>query len=191
MKRGLLIVLSGPSGVGKGTVRKVLMNNDSLNLYYSVSMTTRKPRVGETEGVDYFFVSKEKFMSAIKNHELLEHAKFVNNYYGTPKFYVEKLRDEGKNVLIEIETRGAKQVMSSYAEDDRFVTIFLMPPSFEELEKWIRGRRTETDEVVKERLNKARREIALNKLYDFVVVNDSPENAANEIANILKNKSLD
>ena len=97
--KGLLIVLSGPSGVGKGTVRKILMEDKSLNLAFSISMTTRKPRVGEVEGSDYFFVSKERFEEAIKNNELLEHATFVNNSYGTPKSYVEKLRNEGKNVL--------------------------------------------------------------------------------------------
>ena len=100
MKKGLLIVLSGPSGVGKGTVRKVLMKDDSLNLAYSVSMTTRNPRNGEVDGEDYFFVTLETFENNIKNGELLEYAKFVSNYYGTPKFYVEKLRNEGKNVLL-------------------------------------------------------------------------------------------
>lgn len=187
MKRGLLIILSGPSGVGKGTVRKILMQYLSLNLAYSISMTTRKPRAGEEEGVDYFFVSKEKFLEAIHNHLLLEHAKFVNNYYGTPKEYVEYLRDQGKNVILEIETRGARQVMENY-KGDGLVTIFLVPPSLEELEKRIRGRRTESDEIVKERLEKAKQEIELKKLYDFVVMNDTPNQAAERIAQILKDK---
>lgn len=187
MKRGLLIILSGPSGVGKGTVRKILMQYLFLNLAYSISMTTRKPRAGEEEGVDYFFVSKEKFLDAIRNHLLLEYAKFVNNYYGTPKEYVEYLRDQGKNVILEIETRGARQVMENY-KGDGLVTIFLVPPSLEELEKRIRGRRTESDEIVKERLEKAKQEIELKKLYDFVVLNDTPNQAAERIAQILKDK---
>ena len=130
MKKGLLIVLSGPSGVGKGTVRKVLMKDDSLNLAYSVYMTTRNPRNGEVDGEDYFFVTLETFENNIKNGELLEYAKFVSNYYGTPKFYVEKLRNEGKNVLFEIETNGARQVREKVKNDDRYVSIFLLPPNF-------------------------------------------------------------
>ena len=96
---GLLIILSGPSGVGKGTVRKVLVQDESLNLAYSISMTTRGPRNGEVEGKDYFFVTKEKFLEALQKNELLEHARFVDNYYGTPKDYVQKLREQGKNVM--------------------------------------------------------------------------------------------
>ena len=122
--KGLLIVLSGPSGVGKGTVRQVLMKDASLDLCYSVSMTTRKPRIGEINGQDYFFVNKEEFLKHIENNDLLEHAQFVDNYYGTPKAYVEKLRNEGHNVLLEIETNGARQVMEKvksglgYVPDD-------------------------------------------------------------------------
>lgn len=133
--KGLLIVLSGPSGVGKGTVRKILMEDKSLNLAYSISMTTRKPRVGEVDGEDYFFVNQEEFDKAVENNELLEHATFVNNSYGTPKAYVEKLRNEGKNVLLEIETNGARSVMEQTKNDDLFISIFLLPPSLEELEK--------------------------------------------------------
>ena len=184
--KGLLIVLSGPSGVGKGTVRKVLMQDSSLNLCFSVSMTTRLPRNGEVDGEDYFFVTKEEFEDHIKNGDLLEHAKFVNNYYGTPKAYVEKLRNEGKNVLLEIETKGARQVMEQVKDDNRFISIFLLPPSLEDLECRIRGRKSETEEVLQERLSKAQKEIGLQELYKYHVVNVTPEQAALEISDIIK-----
>ena len=187
MKRGLLIVLSGPSGVGKGTVRKVLMEKD-LNLAYSISMTTRTPRQGEIEGEDYFFVSVEEFKKAIKENKLLEHAVFVNNYYGTPKEYVEKLRNEGKNVILEIETQGARNVIDQYKDDDKFITIFILPPSMEELESRIRGRRTEEEEIVQERLNKAKRELKLKDLYQYNVINNTPDQAAGEIEAIIRAK---
>ena len=186
--KGLLIVLSGPSGVGKGTVRKILMEDKSLNLAYSISMTTRKPRIGEVDGQDYFFVDQETFDKAVEQDELLEHACFVNNSYGTPKAYVEKLRNEGKNVLLEIETNGARSVMEKYKDDDLFISIFLLPPSLEELEKRIRGRRTEEEEIVQERLSKAKGEISLQNLYDYRVQNITPEQAASEISNIIKSK---
>ena len=186
--KGLIVVLSGPSGVGKGTVRKILMEDKSLNLAYSISMTTRKPRVGEVDGEDYFFVSQEVFDKAVENGELLEHARFVNNSYGTPKPYVEKLRNEGKNVILEIETQGARSVMEKYKDDNLFISIFILPPSFEDLEKRIRGRRTEEESVVQERLNKAKSELELKTLYDFNVINFTPEQAATEISNIIKSK---
>lgn len=188
MKKGLLIVLSGPSGVGKGTVRKQIFEDESLNLAYSISMTTRSPRNGEVDGKDYFFVTKERFLEALQNGELLEHATFVGNYYGTPKAYVEKLREEGKNVFLEIEVEGAKQVLSQYENDDKVVSIFLLPPSLDELEKRIRGRRSEPEDVIQERLSKAKREIGLKEYYDFNVLNDSVTNASNKIIDIIRNK---
>ena len=188
MKKGLLIVLSGPGGVGKGTVRKQIFEDESLNLAYSSSMTTRNPRNGEVDGKDYFFVTKERFLEALQNGELLEHATFVGNYYGTPKAYVEKLREEGKNVFLEIEVEGAKQVLSQYENDDKVVSIFLLPPSLDELEKRIRGRRSEPEDVIQERLSKAKREIGLKEYYDFNVLNDSVTNASNKIIDIIRNK---
>lgn len=183
VKKGLLIILSGPSGVGKGTVRQELFKDESLNLAYSISMTTRKPRPTEQDGIDYFFVSEEEFQEKIEKSELLECAKFVGNYYGTPKFYVEKLLNEGKNVVLEIEVQGALQVMASCPQA---LTIFLVPPSFEELERRIRGRRTEAEEVVKERLDKARKEIATKDEYKYVVENDDVLAAKEQIAKIIK-----
>lgn len=185
MKKGLLILLSGPSGVGKGTVRKQIFKNTDLNLAYSISMTTRKPREGEVDGQDYFFVSEERFEEAIKNDELLEYARFVGNYYGTPKAYVEKLREEGKNVFLEIEVEGAKKVLEEYKEDKGVLSIFLLPPSLRELEKRIRGRRSEPEEIIQERLGKAKREMGLKKNYQFNVLNDNINRSSQEITRII------
>lgn len=185
MQRGQLFILSGPSGVGKGTVRERIMANASLNLAYSISMTTRKPRVNEKDGEDYFFVDEKTFAEKIKNDELLEYATFVGNKYGTPKSFVNKLLDDGYNVLLEIEVEGAKQVMKKCPEA---ITIFMVPPSFEELEKRIRGRRSEPEDVIQQRLNKAKREIKLQNDYKYVVINDSVGKASDEIANIISTK---
>ena len=135
--RGLLIVLSGPSGVGKGSIRRRLFMREDIDLSYSISMTTREPRNGEIDGVDYFFVSQQEFKENVEKGNLLEYAKFVGNYYGTPKNYVEKLLNNGKNVFLEIEIEGARQVVEKMKDA---VTIYLMPPSIEELERRIRGR---------------------------------------------------
>ena len=183
MKRGLLIILSGPSGVGKGTVREQLFKEESLNLAYSISMTTRYKRPGEKEGIDYFFVDVDTFKKKIEQGELLEYAQFVGNYYGTPKAYVDQLLDEGKNVVLEIEVQGALQVMKKVPDA---LTIFLVPPSMEELEKRIRGRRTEAEDVIKERLDKARREIATKDQYKHVVVNDDVMRAKDDIVKIIE-----
>lgn len=183
MKRGILIILSGPSGVGKGTVREQLFKEESLNLAYSISMTTRYKRPGEKEGIDYFFVDVDTFKKKIEQGELLEYAQFVGNYYGTPKAYVDQLLDEGKNVVLEIEVQGALQVMKKVPDA---LTIFLVPPSMEELEKRIRGRRTEAEDVIKERLDKARREIATKDQYKHVVVNDDVMHAKDDIVKIIE-----
>lgn len=186
MKKGLLIVFSGPSGVGKGTVIKKLMEDETLNLVYSISMTTRQPREGEKDGVNYFFVSKERFNEAVYNEELLEHACFVDNYYGTPKDYVEKQRLVGNNVLLEIETVGAKQVMNRSKYDKGCVSIFIVPPSLEELENRIRGRQSESEEVIKKRINKATQELRETFRYQHVVCNDEVDQTVEAIKKILK-----
>ena len=183
MARGLLIVFSGPSGVGKGTVRALFADREELNLAYSISMTSRPMRPGETDGVEYHFVSREEFEKAIANDELLEYAEFVGNYYGTPKAYVEKLRDEGKNVLLEIEVQGASIVKEKCPDA---LSIFLIPPSMEELERRIRGRKTEPEEIVQQRLAKAQREMNMMSRYQYVICNDDAQLAADIIALIIE-----
>ncbi|RRC91109.1 guanylate kinase [Erysipelotrichaceae bacterium OH741_COT-311] len=183
MKKGLLVVLSGPSGVGKGTVLKEFIHDASLNLTYSISMTTREKRAGEEEGVNYFYVSRDRFKEAIKNDELLEYAEFVGNYYGTPAAYVEKLRNEGKNVLLEIEVQGCTQVREKCKDA---LTIFIVPPSMEELERRIRGRNSEPEEVVQQRLAKASKELEAVGNYKYVVCNDDPLLASQIISLIIK-----
>lgn len=185
MKKGLLIVFSGPSGVGKGTVIKELMKRDELNLVYSISMTTRKAREGEVDGVNYFFVSEEEFKEAIANQDLLEYANFVGNYYGTPKKYVEQQRALGKNVLLEIETVGAKKVLDICKDDPGCLSIFILPPSIEELERRIRGRQTENEETILKRVAKARLELQETKHYKHHVTNVAVEDAVNEVAEII------
>ena len=182
-KKGLLIVLSGPSGVGKGTILKEFVNDPDLKLAYSVSMTTRKQRPGEVDGVNYHFVTREEFERARDNGELLESAEFVGNYYGTPLKEVEKLRAEGRNVLLEIEVQGCQQVREKVADA---LTIFIVPPSMEDLEKRIRGRNTEPEEIVQERLAKANKEMELISQYKYVVCNDDPKLAADIIRVIIK-----
>ena len=187
MKKGLLIILSGSSGVGKGTIRKKIFKNKKLNLVYSISMTTRKPRKKEIPNVDYYFVSEDIFKENIKNDNFLEYCQFVGNYYGTPKDKVEQWIDNGKNVLLEIEINGANQVLSK-VKGDNIVSIFLLPPSLEELEKRIRLRKSESEEVIKERLEKARREINKTEGYDYIVINDDLNRASKEISEIILNK---
>lgn len=183
MKKGLLIIISGPSGVGKGTIRKYFMNDDSLRLAYSISMTTRQPREGERDKVDYIFTTREKFEEAIAKGELLEWAEFVGNYYGTPLSQVEKLRNEGKNVLLEIEVQGADQVRAKCPDA---LSIFIIPPSMEELEKRIRGRRSEPEEIVQQRLAKAENEMKMVCNYKYIVCNEDPQLAAELISSIIK-----
>lgn len=184
MKKGLLIILSGPSGVGKGTVRQEIMKDNSLNLVYSISMTTRPARAGEINGVDYYFVDRRTFEERIRSDNFLEYAEFVGNYYGTPRDKVEKLREQGINVFLEIETWGASQVLSK-VKDPGVISFFLMPPSFQALEDRIRNRRSESEEVIKERLDKGRKEMAMTENYDYVITNDSVQRAAQEIKSII------
>ncbi|MGZ0085190.1 guanylate kinase [Caldibacillus thermoamylovorans] len=181
-ERGLLIVMSGPSGVGKGTVRKALFSRPDINLHYSVSVTTRKPRAGEVEGVDYFFRTREQFEQMIRENKLLEWAEYVGNYYGTPIDYVEKTLAEGKDVFLEIEVQGAMKVRRAFPEA---LFIFLAPPSLKELEKRIVGRGTESKELIENRLRAAREELEMMDEYDYVVENDEVELACDRIKAIV------
>lgn len=183
-KRGLLIIMSGPSGVGKGTIREELMKKDDLNLHYSVSMTTRGMRPGEVNGREYYFVSREEFDQNIKNDNLLEWAEFVGNRYGTPRDKVEQMRNDGKNVMLEIEVNGTAQVLNK-VHDEGVISIFIAPPSLEELEKRLRGRGTESDEVIKSRVAKATHEFAFKDQYKYIVVNDDLLKAVDEVRQII------
>lgn len=181
-QRGLLIVLSGPSGVGKGTVRKELFSQPDTNYEYSISMTTRNPREGEVDGVDYFFRTREEFEALIDQGGLLEHAEFVGNYYGTPLAYVQETLEAGRDVFLEIEVQGAAQIREK-APDALF--IFLAPPSISELEQRLVGRGTETEDVIARRIATAREEVEMMSLYDYVVENDQVHNACDKINAII------
>ena len=184
-KKGLLLIMSGPSGVGKGTVREKLMEDKSLNLFYSVSMTTRKMRPGEENGREYYFVSREEFMDNVARDNLLEWAEYVGNCYGTPRDKVEAMRNEGKNVLLEIDVKGATNVFNKVPDA---ISIFVAPPSVEELGKRLRGRGTESDEVIANRVECAAKELEYKHLYKYVVINDKLEDCVDEIRQIIKSK---
>ncbi|MHA8138431.1 guanylate kinase [Lactobacillaceae bacterium Scapto_B20] len=186
-KKGMLIVLSGPSGVGKGTVRKALFNEDDVDFQYSISMTTRQPREGEQNGVDYFFVTKEEFEEKIKNGEMLEYAKYVDNYYGTPLEYVNQTLDSGKDVFLEIEVNGAMQVRANSPEG---VFVFLTPPDLLELRNRLINRGTDDIDVINKRIKKAVSEIKMMRNYDYAVLNDEVENAVENIKNIVRSERL-
>jgi len=182
-ERGLLVVMSGPSGVGKGTIRKALFQIPDNNFCYSVSMTTRKPRPGEIDGVDYFFVSREEFEKNIQEGRLLEHAEFVGEFYGTPLSYIEQKLSEGKEVIIEIEVQGALQVREKMPDA---VFVFIVPPSKKALEDRLKNRGTENISTIQQRLAKAEREYNLAYKYDYIVVNDDVNNAADRIYAIIR-----
>ncbi len=182
-QKGLLIVLSGPSGVGKATVRKALFKSPDHKFAYSVSMTTRRPRVGEVDGVDYLFVTEEEFEQRIKDGKLLEFTRFVGNYYGTPLDQVQKLINRGAEVVLEIEVEGAMQVKAKMPDA---VLIFIAPPSYDALKKRLLNRGTESEEVILERLEKAHRELTLAAGYDYIVINDDVDNAADRIKAIIR-----
>lgn len=185
--RGLLIVLSGPSGVGKGTVRKAVFDDPTTSFEYSISMTTRKPREGEVDGVDYYFRTKEQFEQAIQDGKMLEYAQYVGNYYGTPLDYVEEILAEGKDVFLEIEVQGALQVRQAMPDG---IFIFLTPPDLSELKNRIIGRGTESMDVVEERMTEARKEIEMMNSYDYAVVNDIVDNAVQKIKGIVQTEHL-
>lgn len=182
-ERGLLIVFSGPSGVGKGTVRKEIFSTPNHKFEYSVSMTTRAQRPGEVDGVDYFFRTREEFEELIKQGQMLEYAEYVGNYYGTPLSYVNETLDKGIDVFLEIEVQGALQVKSKVPDG---VFIFLTPPDLAELQDRLVGRGTDSKEVIAQRIEKAKEEIAMMREYDYAVVNDQVPLAAERVKRIIE-----
>ena len=178
-ERGKLIVISGPSGAGKSTVvfKAIEGRNDVC-----FSVTTRKPRPGETDGKEYFFVDLDRFREMVENDELLEHAEYVANSYGTPRAYVEKQLESGLNVLLDIEVQGARQVHEKMPEA---VMIFVAPPSLKELERRLRGRGTDTERAIEARLIRAQQEFAEADFYDYLIINDDADKAARELNAII------
>ncbi len=187
-KRGNLIVFSGPSGVGKGTIRNIIFEKkEELNLVFSVSATSREKRKNEVEGVDYFFISKEKFKKWIDENKFLEWTKYVENYYGTLKNYVDENLKNGKNVFLEIEIEGVKNISKIYSDA---IKIFLIPPNFEELKERLIKRSTEDFDNLEMRLKRAKEEIEQKNLFDHILVsgNQESEKLSNEVIKIIKGK---
>lgn len=176
-----LIIFTGPSGVGKGTILTDFFKKADNKIVYSISNTTRNPRDGEINGMHYFFVSKEEFEQMINDNQFLEHACYSENYYGTNKKFVDEKIQEGKSVLLEIELQGALQVMKKCPEA---VTIFIKPPSFKELEKRLRGRHTESEEAIQKRLIAAKEEINNADKFHYVIENDIVDKAVDELIEI-------
>ncbi len=179
-EEGILMIISGPSGSGKGTVVNELTKDGDFSL--SISATTRAPRPGEEDGVHYFFKTKDQFKELIDNNELLEWAQFCDNFYGTPIRYVESQMKAGKNVILEIEVQGALQVKEKYPST---VLVFLIPPTIDELRKRLTGRGTESEDVIEKRIKRAADELELMERYDYVVVNNTIEKAKEDILEIV------
>lgn len=186
MERGLLFVVSGPSGVGKGTVIEALMKEyDEIN--YSVSATTREPRAGEIDGEDYYFLSEEEFFMMEEKGEFIESACVHNNYYGTPRSQVLGCMDRGEDIILEIDIQGANQVKEEF---NNCILIFLLPPSFKELEKRLKKRGTESQRCRKIRLKNAREEIEATVVFDYEIVNDNLRNTVEEVKRIIKKEKM-
>lgn len=180
MNKGLLIVVSAPSGCGKGTILAEILKDPQF--YYSISATTRKPREGEENGVNYHFLSREQFEDLIQNNGLLEYAQFCDNYYGTPRKQVEDKLNEGKNVILEIEVQGAMKIKETCPDA---VFIFILPPSVKELRRRLNKRGTETEEVIDKRVSQAVGEIKMAEKYDYIMVNDELEKAIEDMKAII------
>ncbi len=182
MSRGILFVVSAPAGCGKDSILEKALSKD-INLTYSVSATTRSMRAGETEGISYYFKSREDFENMIKDGELLEHTEYCGNYYGTPKQTVEEILSDGKNVVLKIEIEGAGNVKKMLPEA---VLIFILPPSMEELSRRLHKRGTEDEETIQKRLKQAETEISCAHSYDYVIVNGDLDSAVNDFVSIVK-----
>ena len=181
-EKGKLLVISGPSGAGKSTVVFKAIEGRS-DVCFSTSVTTRAPRPGEVDGREYFFIDFKRFHEMVENDELLEHAEYVTNCYGTPRAYVEQRLNEGMNVVLDIEVLGARQVRKKMPGA---VLIFIAPPSLIELERRLRGRGTDTEEAVQGRLARARQEYQEADFYDYLIVNDDAEKAAKQLGAIIE-----
>lgn len=180
-EKGKLIVISGPSGAGKSTVAFKMMEGRG-DVCFSTSVTTRQPRPGEVDGREYFFIDRDRFEEMVREDQLLEHAEYVSNCYGTPRAYVEQKLAEGMNVLLDIEVQGARQVKTKMPDA---VMIFLMPPSLDELKRRLEGRGTESAETIEGRLQRARQEYREADFYDYIIVNDDVDKAAAELSAII------
>lgn len=181
---GLLVVFSGPSGVGKDSVlKKVLKSNSNLKL--SVSYTTRKPREGEIHGKDYYFVSEKEFFDIVNSGQMLEYAEYCGNYYGTPLSTINTELESGNTVILEIEVQGGEQILRKFPDA---VSMFLIPPSLEELSNRLKNRNLDSEEIILKRISEAKREIEFSCNYKYVIINDSIEECANKILNIINSE---
>ena len=185
-QQGILAVVSGFSGAGKGTIMKALLEKYD-NYALSISATTRKPREGEEHGREYFFLTVDQFEEMIANDQLIEHARYVSNYYGTPRSYVEEKMAEGKDVILEIEIQGALKVKEKFPET---LLVFVVPPSAEELKKRLVGRGTETAEVIADRMNRAVEEAEEMESYDYILINEPVDKAVEELHNLIQSQHM-
>ena len=188
MAKGLLIVISGPSGTGKGTVIAELLRQRDIEAEISISCTTRSPRGSEVDGVNYFFKTEEDFQKMIEHEDFLEHAHVFGKYYGTPKTYVLDKLNAGRNVILEIDVQGAMQIKENFPEA---VLIFIVPPSMDELYRRLSGRHTETADLIKKRYHMAKGEIEFARKYDFVVLNNTVAQAVEDIESIIRTVKMD
>lgn len=186
INRGTFIVFSGPSGVGKGTILNKIIGRRK-NLKVSVSYTTRKPRIGEIDGINYHFVSEDEFLKIVKDGDMLEYAKYCGNYYGTPRKSVEEEIENGNNVILEIEVQGGEQILKKYPES---VGIFVIPPSLNELRNRLTLRALDNEEVISKRIDEAKREIEFSKFYDYIVINEDVEKCASNILKIVDSQNM-
>lgn len=184
-RRGILVILSGFSGSGKGTIMNLLMSRYEENYALSISATTRKPRAGEQEGREYFFKTREEFEKMIEKNELIEYALYVENYYGTPKAYVEEQLEAGRDVILEIEIQGARKVKEMFPDT---LLLFVTPPDADTLKKRLMGRGTDEESVVSARLSRAFEEASGVEDYDYLIINDVLEDCVNEVHSIIQNE---